>query len=60
MHYRACWASACENECVDGRSPDAVISPMNPKYDDDIGQWTDNGISKLDAEKARRVYGTKR
>jgi hypothetical protein len=24
-----------------------------------IGQWTDNGISALDAEKARLVYGTK-
>jgi hypothetical protein len=31
---------------------------VNKKYDGVIGQWTDNRISALDAEKARLVYGT--
>jgi len=53
MHYRACWASGRENECMDGCSPGVVISPVGPKYNDVIGQWTDNGIRALDAEKAR-------
>jgi hypothetical protein len=43
----------------DGRSPGAVLSPVDRKYDRIIGQWTDNGLSALDAEKARLVYGTK-
>jgi hypothetical protein len=60
MHYRVCWAGACEDECTDGdgSSPCAVLSPKDRKYDRVIGQWTDNGISKLDAERARLVYGT--
>jgi hypothetical protein len=60
MHYRVCWAGACENECTDadGDSPCAVLSPKDKKYDGVIGQWTDNGISELDALKVRLVYGT--
>jgi hypothetical protein len=60
MHYRICWASKCENECTDGigHSPCAVIEPKDQKYDHIIGQWTDNGISDLDAQKVRLVYGT--
>ena len=59
MHYRICWASKCESECKDGvgSSPCAVIEPVDKKYDGVIGQWTDNGISALDAERARLVYG---
>jgi hypothetical protein len=59
MHYRVCWAGAHEGECTDGdgSSPGAVLSPVDRKYDGVIGQWTDNGISALDAEKARLVYG---
>ena len=62
MHYRVCWASQCENECIDavGASPCAVISPVDPKYDGVIGQWTDNHLSALDAVKVRLVYGTKK
>ena len=61
MHYRICWASKCESECKDGvgSSPCAVIEPVDKQYDGVIGQWTKNGISALDAEKARLVYGTK-
>jgi len=61
MHYRICWASKCESECKDGvgGSPCAVIEPLDKKYDGVIGQWTDNGISALDAERARLVYGTR-
>lgn len=61
MHYRICWASKCESECVDGvgSSPCSVIEPVDKKYDHVIGQWTDHGISPLDAERARLVYGTK-
>ncbi len=61
MHYRICWASKCEDECKDGigSSPCAVISPVDTHYDGVIGQWTDNHISKLDAEKVRLVYGVK-
>jgi len=60
MHYRICWASKCEDQCKDavGSSPCAVIVPVDKKYDGIIGQWTDNGISALDAAKARMVYGT--
>jgi len=60
MHYRVCWASACEDECKDGvgSSPCAVLSPLDRKFDGVIGQWTDNGISALDAERARLAYGT--
>jgi len=59
MHYRICWASQCEDQCHDGvgSSPCAVIEPLEKQYDRVIGQWTDNGISVLDAERARRVYG---
>ncbi|HEX7655108.1 MAG TPA: M12 family metallopeptidase, partial [Verrucomicrobiae bacterium] len=59
MHYRVCWASACEDFCRDaeGHSPCAVISPLDSQYDAVIGQWTDNHISELDAERARRMYG---
>jgi hypothetical protein len=61
MHYRICWASKCESECKDGvgSSPCAVIEPVDKTYDGVIGQWTKNGISELDAEKVRLVYGTK-
>lgn len=60
MHYRICWASKCEGECKDGvgASPCAVLEPTDKKYDGIIGQWTLNGISALDAERARLVYGT--
>ena len=60
MHYRVCWASACESECQDavGSSPCAVLSPVNKQYDAVIGQWTDNGLSPLDAGRARLAYGT--
>ncbi len=60
MHYRTGWASKCESECHDGdgSSPCVVIDPVGTNYDRVIGQWTDNGISALDAEKARLVYGT--
>ncbi len=59
MHYRICWASKCESECKDGvgSSPCAVIEPVAKQYDRIIGQWTDNGISALDAERARLAYG---
>ena len=60
MHYRVCWASACESECRDavGSSSCAVLSPVDKKYDGVIGQWTDNGLSALDAQRARLAYGT--
>ena len=60
MHYRICWASKCEDQCKDGigSSPCAVIEPVDKAFDALIGQWTDNGISPLDAQKARLVYGT--
>jgi hypothetical protein len=61
MHYRICWASKCEDQCKDGigSSPCAVIEPVDKKYDGVIGQWGDNGVSALDAARARLVYGTK-
>ncbi len=61
MHYRICWASKCESECKDGvgNSPCSVIEPVDKKYDGVIGQWTANGISALDAERVRLVYGKK-
>lgn len=61
MHYRTCWASKCESQCRDGdgSSPCAVIDPVGTNYDGVIGQWGDNGISALDGEKARLVYGIK-
>jgi len=61
MHYRICWASKCESECKDGvgNSPCAVIEPLDKRFDGVIGQWTDNGISALDAERARLAYGTR-
>ena len=60
MHYRVCWASSCESQCHDGdgSSPCAVIDPIGTKYDGVIGQWSDNGISAGDAEKARLAYGS--
>ena len=60
MHYRICWASKCEDECTDGvgDSPCAVIQPVDKQNDRVIGQWTQNGISRLDAEKVRLIYGT--
>jgi hypothetical protein len=36
-----------------------VIEPVDKQYDRVIGQWTMNGISALDAEKARLIYGTR-
>jgi hypothetical protein len=62
MHYRVCWASRSEGECQDGvgASPCAVIAPVDKQYDGVIGQWTANGISALDAEKVRLVYGIKK
>jgi hypothetical protein len=61
MHYRICWASKCEDQCKDGigASPCAVIVPVDARYDGVIGQWTDNGLSALDAERARLAYGTR-
>ena len=61
MHYRVCWASNCEDQCKDGigSSPCAVIEPVDKAFDGVIGQWSDNGISALDGEKVRQVYGTK-
>jgi hypothetical protein len=32
---------------------------VDKQYDGVIGQWTKNGISALDAEKVRLVYGAK-
>ena len=40
-----------------GDSPCAVLSPKDKQYDRVIGQWTDNGLSKLDAARARLAYG---
>lgn len=62
MHYRVCWASACESDCKDGigSSPCAVISPLDTQYDNVIGQWDHNGISAGDGEKARLTYGVGR
>ncbi len=61
MHYRICWASKCEDQCKDGvgSSPCAVLEPLDKKYDSVIGQWTDNGVSALDAERARLAYGVR-
>ncbi len=42
-----------------GSSPCAVIEPVDKKYDGIIGQWTENGISALEAERALFAYGTK-
>ena len=62
MHYRVCWSSACESQCKDGdgTSPCAVIDPVGTKYDGVIGQWGDNGISAMDAERTRQAYGSGR
>lgn len=59
MHYRVCWASSCESECHDGdgSSPCAVIAPLDTKWDRVIGQWSQNGISATDRERARLAYG---
>jgi len=59
MHYRVCWTSRCESECRDGdgSSPCAVIDPVGRNYDQVIGQWSANGISPTDGEKARQAYG---
>lgn len=59
MHYRACWTSARESECTDGdgSSPGAVIDPIGTGNDKLIGQWDANGISAIDAEEVRLVYG---
>jgi hypothetical protein len=61
MHYRICWASKCESECRDGAgtSPCCVLAPVDTNYDRVIGQWGNNGVSDLDAERVRRVYGVK-
>lgn len=61
MHYRACWTSARESECQDGdgSSPGAVIDPVGTENDKVIGQWDANGISAIDAEEVRLVYGIK-
>ncbi len=61
MHYRVCWASKCESECKDGigSSPCSVIAPVDKQYDGVIGQWGDNAVSALDAERARLAYGIK-
>jgi hypothetical protein len=60
MHYRICWTSKREDECTDcvGNSPGAVISPVNTNYDRVIGQWTENHLSALDAERVQIAYGT--
>ena len=59
MHYRTCWASACESQCKDGdgSSPCSVIDPVGTNYDRVIGQWDQNGISAGDGGKARLGYG---
>ena len=61
MHYRVCWTGRCESDCKDGdgSSPCAVLDPVGTNYDRVIGQWGDNKISAMDAEKARLVYGAK-
>lgn len=61
MHYRVCWTSSCESECKDsdGSSPCAVIDPLGTNDDKVIGQWDANGISAIDAEEVRLVYGIK-
>lgn len=61
MHYRVCWAGKCEDQCKDGvgSSPCAVIEPVDHAFDGVIGQWSNNGISKLDAERVRLAYGVK-
>lgn len=61
MHYRVCWAAACESECrdADGKSSCAVIEPLAPGNDKIIGQWDANGISAIDAEEVRLIYGIK-
>jgi hypothetical protein len=60
MLYRVCWAGKCESECKDGdgSSPCAVLDPVGTNYDGVIGQWTANGISAVDGEKLRLIYGT--
>jgi hypothetical protein len=62
MHYRICWASKCESECRDGlgSSPCCVLQPKDTTYDGVIGQWGDNKVSELDAERARSVYGVRK
>lgn len=62
MHYRICWASKCESECRDGvgSSPCSVLVPRDTNYDRVIGQWGDNKVSAIDAEKARLVYGVRK
>jgi hypothetical protein len=61
MHYRVCWAGSCESNCKDrdGHSPCAVLAPTQANYDAVIGQWDSNGISKLDGEKMRIIYGSR-
>ncbi|HZV36542.1 MAG TPA: M12 family metallopeptidase [Verrucomicrobiae bacterium] len=61
MHYRTCWASRCESECRDGvgNSPCVVIQPVDTNYDGVVGQWGDNKISALDAERVRLIYGVR-
>jgi len=61
MHYRVCWTSACETNCKDGRgeSPCAVIDPHGTEFDSVIGQWDANGISAIDAEELRLIYGVR-
>lgn len=61
MHYRTCWTSKCESECRDGDGESAcvVIDPIGKQYDGVIGQWTDNGISAIDAQRVRLAYGAK-
>jgi hypothetical protein len=34
-----------------------VLDPIGTKFDRVIGQWSDNQISRTDAEKARLAYG---
>jgi len=62
MHYRICWASKCEDQCLDavGSSPCSVIAPLDTNYDGVIGQWGDNHISELDGERLRLAYGSKK
>lgn len=62
MHYRVCWASSCESQCRDGdgSSPCAVIDPVGTNWDRVIGQWSENGISPTDRERARLAYGVAR
>jgi hypothetical protein len=35
-----------------------VIDPLGTQFDRVIGQWSQNGISAIDKQKVRLIYGT--